>query len=115
MAHIAGSATVVDSSFRRPVRIGRCLMRIASRPRSNEGQSADIFVIHGPVGDHAHYCIGTSGLHPRNIINEVGFCEGFQTPAAVRAGMFVTAGVWKPSHKRTHAVQQREKRGAGGM
>ena len=28
---------------------------------------------------------------------------GFQTPAAVGVGMFVKAGVWKPSHKRASA------------
>jgi hypothetical protein len=26
---------------------------------------------------------------------------GFQTPAAVGVGMFVTAGVWKPSQEQT--------------
>jgi hypothetical protein len=34
-------------------------------------------------------------------IPAVSSCEGFQTPAAVGVGMFVTAGVWKPSHNRT--------------
>src|SRR5215472_15024334 len=36
----------------------------------------------------------------------VSSLEGFQTPAAVRVGMFVTAGVWKPSQKPTLARQQ---------
>src|SRR5262249_8572619 len=41
---------------------------------------------------------GTAQYVPFLAVSSLG---GFQTPAAVRAGMFVTAGVWKPSHNRT--------------
>ena len=38
----------------------------------------------------------------------VSSLEGFQTPAAVRVGMFVTAGVWKPSQDRTRGWQSND-------
>src|SRR5262249_1358281 len=41
---------------------------------------------------------GTAQYVPFLAVSSLG---GFQTPAAVRAGMFVTAGVWKPSQLRS--------------
>src|SRR5262249_44035643 len=54
-----------------------------------------------PHSKHA----GTAQYVPFLAVSSLG---GFQTPAAVRVGMFVTAGVWKPSHFLTFSSRPRD-------
>jgi hypothetical protein len=52
-----------------------------------------------PIAERA----GTASYVPLPAVSSLG---GFQTPAAVGVGMFVTAGVWKPSQIQSSAPIQ---------